>query len=235
MMKREKNDRKGEHVSPFLLKKFQGKLFYLICVVIFGCSVIGLIGHGMFWLRQNTSAKNTQKELQNLKEKAADTPKTRLQYNRNGLPIAGIAVFFDDLFQKEYVEAVKPRQAEILQKYQELYEMNQDMVGWLTIDGTVIDYPVMQTMEDEGYYLDIDFYGQPNQNGCLIMDTDSQVGTGTLAWDYTDGEAPSTNLIIHGHTMKSGEMFGNLMKYENETYGKEHRIIKFDSLYEERE
>ena len=130
---------------------------------------------------------------------------------------------------------MKPGKPEILQKYQELYDINQDMAGWLAIDGTVIDYPVMQTMDDECYYLDIDFYKKPNENGCLIMDMDSRIGTGTAAWDYMDGDAPSTNLIIHGHTMKPGEMFGNLMEYEDETYGKEHRILRFDSLYEERE
>ena len=151
MMKREKNDGKGEHVSPFLLRKFQGKSFYIICVVIFGCSVIGLIGHGIFRLQQNASAKNTQRELQNLKESTADSPQATLQYDRNGFLIAGVAVFFDDLYRKEFAEAVEPKQAEILQKYQKLYEMNQDMVGWLTIDGTIIDYPVMQTMEDENY------------------------------------------------------------------------------------
>lgn len=126
-------------------------------------------------------------------------------------------------------------QPEILPEYRELYEENQDMIGWLTIDGTRIDYPVMQTMEDECHYLRLDFYGEENRNGCLIMDTDSVVGTGTAADGYAGGTAPSTNLIIHGHTMKSGEMFGTLKLYADETYGKEHNIIHFDSLYEKRE
>lgn len=61
---------------------------------------------------------------------------------------------------------------EILPKYKELYEINPDLIGWLAIDDTVIDYPVMQTMEDESYYLSYDFYGEQNKNGCLILDTD---------------------------------------------------------------
>lgn len=60
-------------------------------------------------------------------------------------------------------------------------------------------------------------------------------GTGTKACDYADGTAPSTNLIIHGHTMRSGEMFGNLKLYQDAEYGAEHHLIRFDSLYEERE
>lgn len=123
----------------------------------------------------------------------------------------------------------------ILPEYQGLYEQNQDMIGWLRIDGTNIDYPVMQTLADEEYYLYRDFYGEDNQNGCLIMDTDSNVGVGDQEHKYQNGSCPSTNLMIHGHTMKSGEMFGNLDLYAEEAYGLEHNIICFDSLYEHRE
>lgn len=123
----------------------------------------------------------------------------------------------------------------ILPQYQEVYDINNYMVGWLKIDDTVIDYPVVQTPEDEAMYLYLDFYGNDNSNGTLIMDLYSTCGTGTKELDYKDGEKPSTNIIIHGHTMKSGEMFGNLPRYESEEYGMEHNIIQFDSLYEHRE
>lgn len=126
-------------------------------------------------------------------------------------------------------------QAEMLHSMQKLYEINDDIIGWLTIEDSVIDYPVMQTPEDEEYYLDRDFDKNYNSNGCLIMDTDSVVGSGTKENDYADGTLPSTNLIIHGHHMKNGEMFGNLDKYKNINYFKDHRIIKFSSLYENRE
>lgn len=126
-------------------------------------------------------------------------------------------------------------QTKMLPEYTGLYKENPDLIGWLTIDGTVIDYPVMQTPEDEDYYLNYDFYGNRNVNGSLILDTDSVAGTGTAQNSYKDGTRPSTNLIIHGHTMRSGQMFGRLQKYKNEDYGKKHRILKFDSLYEHRE
>lgn len=123
----------------------------------------------------------------------------------------------------------------ILPLYSALYAVNPDMIGWLKIEDTLIDYPVVQTPEDENKYLYLDFYGEENSNGTLIMDTDSTVGVGTAEYDYKDGVKPSTNLIIHGHTMKSGEMFGNLNYYEDAEYGAEHNIICFDSLYESRE
>lgn len=106
--------------------------------------------------------------------------------------------------------------------YQSYFEENEDMVAWLKISDTVIDYPVMQTPQDEDYYLEKGFDKQHNVNGSLIMDTDSDV------------ETPGTNLIIHGHNMKSGEMFGSLQDYEKEDYCKEHPLISLYVKNEER-
>jgi sortase B len=125
--------------------------------------------------------------------------------------------------------------AEKTEKMEEVYTMNDDSAGWLKIDGTVIDYPVMQTPSDEQYYLNRDFNGRYSVYGCIIADTDSQIGTGTRAEDYTDGSAPGTNIILHGHNMKNGTMFGGLDKYRDQSYEKSHSIIKFSSLYEDRE
>lgn len=124
---------------------------------------------------------------------------------------------------------------EILPAYRAMVEENPDMIGWLSIDGTVVDYPVMQTPEDEDFYLDKGFDKQPNSNGCLMMGKDCIVGVGTKEIGYAVGSAPSTNLIIHGHTMQSGMMFGNLPLYEDADYAKTHSTICFDSLYEHRE
>ena len=206
-------------------------LFHLN-LVVFILSVTALLGYGFC---QNVSNANTQRRLQQLREKSNESAQYEMQFDTNGLPVAGIAAVF-----AKFAEDLPPgegsgRTPEILPKYRELHEINPDMTGWLTIDGTVIDYPVMQTMEDECYYLNRNFYGDAYKNGCLILDTDSTAGTGTEVCGYKDGTAPSTNLIIHGHTMKSGEMFGNLKLYADAKYGAEHAILSFDSLYEERE
>ena len=125
--------------------------------------------------------------------------------------------------------------AEKTEKMEEVYTLNEDSAGWIKIDGTVIDYPVMQTPSDEQYYLNRDFDGKYSAYGCIIADTDSTIGTGTAAQDYTDGTRPSTNIILHGHNMKNGTMFGSLDKYRDRSYEKGHSIIKFSSLYEDRE
>lgn len=97
--------------------------------------------------------------------------------------------------------------------YADSYLANEDMAGWLQIPGTVIDYPIMWTPEDENYYLYRDFNKKDNSNGCLILDTDSSL------------DPLTTNLIIHGHNMKSGAMFGDLTEYEDKDYYEEHKQI----------
>lgn len=153
------------------------------------------------------------------------------------VPIEVVEVIPEEPEEAEPEEAIPEElpQAEMIYSMQQLYDLNEDTVGWISIPDTNIDYPVMQSMYDEEYYLDRDFQKQFNMNGCLIMDTDSVVGSGTAANDYRDGTAPGTNLIIHGHNMKNGSMFGNLDNYRNVNFEKEHTIIKFSSLYEERE
>ncbi|MGN0326663.1 MAG: class B sortase [Lachnospiraceae bacterium] len=150
------------------------------------------------------------------------------------LPFAGV----EEIFQDPSVAAVMAEHQStpvILPEYIDLYHQNNDLIGWLSIEDTVIDYPVMQCIEDENYYLSHDFYREENKNGCLILDNDSVAGVGTRRQNYENGTRPSTNLIIHGHTMKSGQMFGSLRLYEDEEYGMSHSTICFDSLYERRE
>lgn len=120
----------------------------------------------------------------------------------------------------------------IMDKYKESYSINSDLRGWLKIEGTVIDYPVMQN-PDEDYYINRDFYKNKSAAGALILDNGSEAGIGSKELGYDI--APTTNTLIHGHTMKNGTMFGGLKKYKDKKYFEEHKIIKFDSLYEERE
>lgn len=110
----------------------------------------------------------------------------------------------------------------MLKKYGKLHAENADMVGWLTIPGTEIDYPVMQRAGNE-YYLHHDFYGEEDRHGCLFVK------------DIADVDTPGDCFIIYGHNMKDGTMFGGLDEYRSEDYCREHSLLRFDSLYEERE
>ena len=111
---------------------------------------------------------------------------------------------------------------EILDEYKNLYNMNKRLIGWLKIDDTIIDYPVMQTVDNE-YYLDHNINQEKDRNGALFMDAGCDVVKG------------NTNYIIYGHNMLNGQMFGDLDKYKKEDYYKEHKTIIFDTIYEKGE
>lgn len=121
---------------------------------------------------------------------------------------------------EETPEPTPTPEPEILPQYEALYEMNNDMAGWLSIEGTEVDYPVMYTPEDQNYYLHIAFDGSEAYSGCLFIGVN---------WDETTNQT-----IIYGHNMKNRTMFGTLLDYCSEQYAAEHPI-KFNTLYEERE
>ncbi len=107
-----------------------------------------------------------------------------------------------------------------LTKFASLWEMNEDIIGWLTIDGTQVNYPVVQT-DDNEYYLRKDFSKADNKHGIPFADC------------RVDISIPSTNIPIYSHNMKDGQMFGELINYQDLNYYKQHPVINFDSLYEE--
>lgn len=110
----------------------------------------------------------------------------------------------------------------ILPKYQDLYAQNSDLVGWLTIDAIGVDYPVMQTSGDNEYYLRRGFDKLYSLAGSLFLDENCRI------------TSPSTaNWLIYGHNMSDGSMFGQLDKYAEESFYREHPTFEFDTLYEE--
>lgn len=108
---------------------------------------------------------------------------------------------------------------DILEDYFTLYNKNKSLIGWLKIDDTIIDYPVMQSPSND-YYLDHNFNQEKDRNGCLFIDNECSI------WPR------SQNIIIYGHNMKSGKMFGSLTKYKSKDYYEKHKTIQFDTLYE---
>lgn len=106
---------------------------------------------------------------------------------------------------------------------QELYNINTDFIGWLEIENTNINYPVMQTEEDrKDYYLYKNFYKEY-----------SQMGTPYIAEFCNIQE--SDNLIIYGHHINSNKMFGELEKYKKKSFYEEHKKIIFNTIYENAE
>lgn len=123
------------------------------------------------------------------------------------------------------VETTAPEETEpvILPELAEIYAENPDLAGWVTIEGTVLDYPVMYTPEDGEKYLYKNINGSFDANGLPFIE------------DGCSMDPESDNIIIYGHNMKSGKMFASLMNYAQKDYWEEHPIIQFSTLYDARE
>lgn len=105
--------------------------------------------------------------------------------------------------------------------WRSLRAVNPDVVAWIKIPGTVVDYPIVQT-KDNQYYLKKGFDGKKNSCGTIFMNTDNRM-------DFSDD-----NTVLYGHNMKNGSMFAVLNKYREEAFYKEHKEVWLFTPYWER-
>lgn len=106
---------------------------------------------------------------------------------------------------------------DVLSKYKELYLQNEDMVGWISIAGTTINYPVMQSKNNPNFYLKHNFDKEYSDLGVPYIQENCDILT-------------SDNLVIYGHHIKGGKMFGALENYKGKDFYEEHKTICFDTL-----
>ena len=199
------------------VKKKNKNTVYNILIVIFAAIFLFSAGYlGLYYYKSYKSEKNFDK-LRDLVEEP--------DFDENNIP--------EDLPEDVIVEKTdennqpleKPRLfvyidgKKVQYKYKELYSKNHDFIGWLKIDGTKINYPVMLTPDDEEYYIHRDYNKDWNDSGTPFVDTDSNV------------VKPSDNVIIYGHHMKSKTMFYDLGYYEEEDFYKKHKYIEFNTIY----
>lgn len=174
-----------------------------------------------FWSDYTNSRGNEVNDyLKSLRENAQDTEYGVETLSNDAFFSAGSPELEASLSGESAGDTVPTEKPQVLSEYEAILAENADFAGWITIEGTKVDYPVMQTKADADYYLKRNFNGQNDINGTLFMDA------------RTNLEARSTNIIVYGHNMKSGEMFGGLRKYLDEEYWLEHSRILFDTIYE---
>lgn len=186
-------------------KSFQKKERYRKLRLV-GCCAMALACFGYVGYILHNDAKSNQfySQLVELREDVVNQ-------SSNNAKVEEYVVNLD-----EVQETVIP---EVLDEYKSLYNKNKRLIGWLKIDDTNIDYPVLQTTDNE-YYLTHNMNQEYDKNGSIFLDKDCDIIN------------RNTNLIIYGHSMSSGNMFGKLNLYKSEDYYQNHKYISFDTIYE---
>ncbi len=178
-------------------------------LLIFSCAVF-ILSATMLMLHY-VRASHEERELKRLAVLIADN--TTLPPSPDGST--------PDLPATTPIPVQTPQEPVMLAQYRGLYEQNTDMAGWVRVDGTGIDYPVMYTADD--FYLSHGFDKAESRSGVPFIDKRCAI------------EPFGTNTIIYGHHMKNGTMFAGLESYEDEEFYKAHPTIHFDTLYQQGE
>lgn len=201
-IKKEEPDKKSIKKGP---RDYIRTAIMTVCVCVFiGCAVY----LGKYYYEINHSQSGV-KELRNMI--ATDENPQDSNTSENAEPA------------REFSAYTEVNGRRVQKKFANLYEANPDFIGWITIQDTQVDYPVMQYMEDNEFYIHRNFNKEYDGSGLPFLD---------INCDY---QKPTANLLIYGHNMKAGTMFAQIMKYNDQTFYNEHPTIRFDTLDEDDE
>lgn len=137
-----------------------------------------------------------------------------IDYYKNRQMIANVQEMY---YETEAEEDRKPN--EIRSGFDELLKHNNNVVGWITIDGTQIDYPILQSNNNIDY-LTKDYNNRETRAGSIFLDFRNEITT------------ENKNTVVYGHRMKDGSMFQHLTKFLNEDFFKNHQTFEYDTLYD---
>ena len=200
-------------------KKKSGGIIYTLLIAVLILASLTL----MYTLRRVAALRQ---ETQAMEERSEQVHAIEQQYPEltelQELPVVPAAQSVEELpdVYSNFIAYREPGEFEyMLPQYSSLYAENNDMFGWLRIDDTRIDYPVMYSPEEPEKYLHKDFAGNDAFSGTPFLD-------GACSFD-------SDQLLIYAHNMKNGTMFRDLYQYENRDFWEAHPVIYFDTLYDQ--
>ncbi len=170
---------------------------FIVCAIIVGKYAIG-----------STDASNRYNDLASLADQIRQDLATRPTRDDGSY-----------IYQPDEKPPYDPNNP-ILPEYQTHYKLNSDLVGWIRIPGTNIDYPVMQHKDEKDYYLKRNFDKTYSDWGCVYVR------------EQCDVFRPSDNIVIYGHYKSDGTMFHDLHGYYKKDYWESHQYINFDTIYE---
>lgn len=180
------------------MKKRLLKIIFIIFILLFFISAVVII---LYFHNENRD----KKQLEELKSSIIETP---------DVPISTDSDAKDDYIENYYL--INGRRVQ--EKYKDVFLENDEFVGWIKIDDTNIDYPVMQSPKSRNYYLYRNFKKEYSIVGSLFAD------------NLSDLETPSDNILIFGHHMSSNIMFTELFGYEDKEWYENHKYIYLDTL-----
>ena len=201
-------------------EKTKGRQAYTMLVIALAgililTGIISLMAFGAYYVRGTKyleSSKNVANNfIKGLPDESIIYVKDSALYNNiEAEPVEET----DTTVQKE-----KEKLENIQEKIQELKAINPDTVGFIIIDGTDIQYPVVQSVNND-YYLDHNFEGKKDRRGCIFADYRNDLSA--------NGEPQ--NIVLYGHNMKDGTMFGPLKKYNDKNFYESHKTVRLYTM-----
>ena len=187
------------------MKKILYTLTIILLLAVFGFSAFQVYDYFADAKEQQALVDSLAEIKEKAREEAAATAATEATEN---------------VESEEQTGPTEETEPTMLSEYAALYAINDDLVGWISIPGTKLDYPVMQTPDETDYYLKRNFDKADSARGCIY------------AREVCDIFAPSDNITLYGHNMRDGSMFACLHEYLDKEVWEESPLIFFDTLYE---
>ena len=193
-----------------------------LTLAMLGLLIIAVAGAALLRYYRETNAEADEFDqialLMEAQSEQSPYPATPAPAYLDGVP----AETLNATLQPTQEEAENPQNS-ILGKLSELYAQNDELGGWVRIDGTKVNYPVMFTPDNPEKYISLSFIKKYSASGVPF------IGEG-----YTISPR-SDNIVLYGHHMRSGAMFATIVNYQKKQFLQKHPVIYFSTLYEEGE
>ena len=206
MEEKTKAKRKGIHVAIYLLLSILIILSLIYIINFFSLKQEAKEQSKLLSAIDIYEKEGTKEVVQNTSEEVQENVEPESKENGETISI-------------ENTEKLNEETERMLQ-VKELQAQNADIVGWLEIENTNINYPVLQGTNNR-YYMTHNYKKENSKNGSIFLDANYN-------WNI-----PSNNLLIYGHNLGNGMMFQELLKYEKESFYQEHPIIRFTTTEED--
>ncbi len=201
------------------LKKFWKRInakFSKVQLILLGVFAVIFLVSAVIGLNYLLQSYSQQKDYQNLADIVASIQAA--QPSQPPTTQGTVATYPDGLPINPPTE---PTVQHILPEYKDLFDLNNDLVGWIKVPDTKINYPVLQSSpENKNFYIDHDFYGRPRGCGAIYVR------------ESCDVFGPSDNVTMYGHHMKDMSMFAGLDYYVKQSFWESHQTFTFDTIFE---